>query len=154
MGTSFLIKKANIFDPTLSDCLIGLGGMISNLHEEQQQKEFLKELVGLLNANGGIILYDTRKNFAKIEPIGEIILENKKLTIENQIKELSKKVEPEIQIGIDFTIDFIPVASNHYNSKIEENSHFIPAGHYVTAVKVFHQPHLDRYKVRLGDQYC
>lgn len=121
MGTSFLIKKANIFDPTLSDCLISLGGMINNIHEEQHQKEFLKELVGLLNAGGGIILFDTRKNFARIEPIGEIILENKKLTIENQIKELSKKIEPEIQVGIDFNIDFIPVYFNPYNSKIEEN---------------------------------
>lgn len=106
-----------------------------------------------MNAGGGIILFDTRKNFAKIEPIGEIIFENKKLAIENQIKELSKKIEPEIQVGIDFNIDFIPVIFNPYNSKIEESSEFKPAGHYVTAVKVIRQPHLDRYKVRLGYQY-
>ena len=62
-NATFFHSRRNIYDSHGQNCLISLAGSSKLISKGEASRNFLKEFIGVLNAGGGIILFDTVRNF-------------------------------------------------------------------------------------------
>ncbi len=69
-NAEFFYANQNIYDTEVNDCKISLCGRIKDIGNDSSDELFLRELVGLLNTGGGIILWDCRRSYLQVLPLG------------------------------------------------------------------------------------
>lgn len=92
--------------------------------------------MGLFNAEGGVVLWDCKKKYFQVLPTGEILSENDKLNVRKKVRLLLEDISPKVELGVDCSLDFVPVAENPLN-KVNEVHPVFREGCYVTVLKVF-----------------
>jgi hypothetical protein len=73
----FMYYKRNIYDERINNCKIALVGSVSKISENTQTIE--EEICGLMNGNGGVVLFDCFMKYLNVVAIGEIITNDEKI---------------------------------------------------------------------------